>query len=144
VSRFESLAARLSALGLLCLLAVEVHSHGRLRFQRPSTVISNAYFPLRACEPFLLFLREVAKRVPNGYRVVVLTGENAVPGFGPLPSFLFGVSQLPRQNVVPEGAAAGPLPGRATWVACFGRSFADQRFVPVGSFLGGTLFRETQ
>ncbi len=77
--------------------------------------------------------------------MVVLTGEDAAPGFGSSrlgPSYLLGVGQLSRQIVVPEGAGPMSVPGTRTWVACFGRSFDDKRFVAVGSFLGGTLLRE--
>lgn len=141
--RVPQLTARFCAVGLLALIAVEVHLRGSIRHS-PSTVISNAYFPLRAAEPFLLFLEEVARRVPEGDRVVVLSGEDALLGSGYLgPRFLFGLSQLPGQVVLPEDALKTHVRGRSLWVACFGRSFADERFRPVGSFLGGTLFQET-
>ena len=138
--RPTQLAARWSAALLLVLIAIQVHRRGSIRHW-PSTVISNAYVPLRAAEPLLLFLEEVARRVPEGARVVVLAGNDSLLGSEELgPKFLFGLSQLPRQIVLPEQAlasmASGPL-----WVACFGRAFADGRFRPVASFAGGTLFR---
>ncbi len=138
--RRSPLAARGSAAVLLVLIALQVHRRGSVR-QWPSTVITNAYVPLRAAEPLLLFLQEVARRVPDGDRVVVLAGDDSILGSAELgPKFLFGLSQLPRQIVLPERELESTAPG-TLWVACFGRAFADERFRPVASFAGGTLFR---
>jgi hypothetical protein len=138
--RLTQLATRWSAAILLVLIAVQVHRRGSIR-HLPSTVISNAYFPLREAEPLLLFLEEVARRVPEGDRVVVLAGEDSVFGSAELgPKFLFGLSQLPRQIVLPEQALESAASGQL-WVACFGRPCPDERFRPVASFAGGTLFR---
>jgi len=134
---------RIVSIGLLFAIAMEVHRRGSIR-RGPSSVISNTYFPLRASEPFLLFLRAVAERIPDGDRVVVLAGEEPLLGSGDVgPRYLFGVSQLGRQVVLPESAlessaASGPL-----WVAAFGRTFADPRFRMVAEFRGGSLFRKS-
>ena len=124
-------------------MAVEVHRRGSIRHS-PGSVISNTYFPLRAAEPFLLFLRAAAERIPEGDRVVVLAGDGPLLGSGDIgPAYLFGVSQLGRQIVLPESAlessaAAGPL-----WVAAFGRGFSDPRFRAVADLPGGSLFRKS-
>jgi hypothetical protein len=66
VTEFSRLGARLCATVLFALLALELHWRGRLHFELPTTVVSNDYFPLRASEPYLLFLQEVARRVLRG------------------------------------------------------------------------------
>jgi hypothetical protein len=138
--RLTQLAARWSAAILLVLIAIQVHRRGSIRHW-PSTVISNAYVPLRAAEPLLLFLEEAARRVPEGERIIVLAGDDSLLGSAELgPKFLFGLSQLPRQIVLPEQALESTAPG-TLWVACFGRAFVDERFRRVASFAGGTLFR---
>ena len=140
--RLSPLTARLCACGLLALMAIEIHRRGSIRHW-PSTVISNAYYPLRAAEPFLLFLQEVARRVPEGDRIVVLAEEDVSLGSAYLgPTFLFGVSQLPGRVVLPEDALGTRVPDQPLWVASFGRAFPDERFRPVATFAGGTLYRQ--
>jgi hypothetical protein len=141
VSRLPLLMARVCAVALIVAMAREVHLRGSIR-HAPLSVISNAYAPLRSAEPFLLFLEQVASRIPPGETVVVLVSDDSPFGSAaPLgPAFLFGVSQLPRQVVLPaQTLSASSTPPQ--WVASFGTALTDPRYRAGESFRGGILYR---
>jgi hypothetical protein len=131
-----------AALGLLALLVMTVLSRGPLTLRPPATVMSNSHPGLPSPDPYILFLRQAAARIPPGQTVVFLLAhpeaELAIGG-----SYLIALGQMPDQVVLPRTAlSADSAP--PDWVACFGAQFSDHRFQPAGSIAGGTLFRRVQ
>jgi len=123
---------------LFALMCREVVGRGPLSFHAPATVLSNCLPAQRASEPFILFLREVASRVPARATVALRIPEG--PNIG--PTFLIAVGQLPRQVVWPLIAwGSGPSPPLADWVASYATDFQDARYRRVASLERGALFR---
>ncbi|HEY2798384.1 MAG TPA: hypothetical protein VGK26_10895 [Thermoanaerobaculia bacterium] len=122
---------------LFVLLCAEVAAHGPLRLEAPRTILSNAARVQKETEPYFLFLRWVAPRVPPGARLAIRT-----------PAYLWyfvALGQLPDQIVVPATGERGPLSpdaGDADWVACYFANLDDPRYRRVASYVpNGSLYQ---
>ena len=131
------MARWIGVLVLFVLLCAEVVAHGPLALKPPATILSNAAPSLKNTEPFLLFLRWVAPRVPPGARVAIRTPDELW--------YFVGLGQLPEQVVLPATGERGPLSAEAEgaeWVACYFANLDDPRFARVATYVpNGSLYR---
>jgi hypothetical protein len=138
----RSVIAWSAALALLALLVMAILGRGPLTFRRPATVMSNSHPGLPSPDPYILFLKQAAGRIPRGETVVFLLSRqgNDSPIGGP---YLIALGQMPDQIVLPR-TALSPDSAPPDWVACFCAEFPNRRFQPAGSIAGGRLFRRVQ
>jgi len=101
-------------------------SRGPLTLQAPETILSNAHPVMKAEEPFLLYLRQLRNRLPDGATVVVLSPQSAADAPAG-PSYLLPLGQLPEQVAVPYTTLGEPatLP---RYVAVFQPGLHDPRY----------------
>jgi hypothetical protein len=131
------MARWIGVLVLFVLLCAEVAARGPLTLRPPATILSNAAKVQRETEPFVLFLRWVAPRVPAGGTLAIRT-PNAL-------HYFVALGQLPDQVVVPAAGERGPLTaddGEPDWVACYFANLDDPRYHRVATYEpNGSLYR---
>ena len=102
-------------------------SRGPLTLRYPATVLSNAHPVMKAQEPFLLYLRDLRRRLPPGETVVVLSAQSATD-LPAGPSYLLPLGQLPEQVVVPWTVLFEPSASPPRYVAVFRLGLHDDRY----------------
>jgi hypothetical protein len=102
-------------------------SAGPLTLRYPATVFSNAHSVMKAQEPFLLYLRDLRRRLPPGATVVVLSPQSAAD-LPTGPSYLLPLGQLPEQVVVPWTVLFEPSASPPRYVAVFRPGLHDDRY----------------
>lgn len=135
-SRLPALLRMLSAAALLLLSAAQIARQGPVRLKAPRTAVSRTQ---PETEGLILFLAEVALRVPRGASVAVLKGEG-VHYLTPAMVFLLAVGQLPDHRVVP----ANTLPAAAAsadYVALYVGNVDESGLTPVARIGRGSLYR---
>jgi hypothetical protein len=102
-------------------------SRGRITLLYPETVLSNAHPVMKAQEPFLLYLRDLRRRLPPGATVVVLSPQSAAD-LPTGPSYLLPLGQLPAQLVVPYTVLFEPSASLPRYVAVFRPGLHEDRY----------------
>ena len=128
----------LAIAALLGLTAARITKFGALTIGRPRTVVSNGEAKL--FEPLLVFLAEVADRVPKDstFSLVPPSGRDLFNW----SDYLIAVGQMRGRRVIfaPRfipASAAGETP---RFAACFGGEFNDPRFRRIRQLPGGSLY----
>jgi hypothetical protein len=133
---FPALIRWLTTAALLLFTAARIARQGPLRLEAPRTPISRTQ---PDTERLVLFLEEVARRVPRGSSVAILQGEG-VRYLTPAMVFLLAVGQLPDHHILPAdtfGAAAAS----ADYVALFVGQADESGLTRVARIDGGSLYR---
>lgn len=117
---------------------------GRLTLERPATILSNAPWGMKASEPYLLFLSEVARLVPRGSSVMLKQARKELDEDPIL--FFEAQGQLPG---LPLRVASGEpiaLDTRSSelpsFIACYRCELTDPRYRPVRRLNDGGLYRK--
>jgi hypothetical protein len=127
-----------AALFFLTLTVRLIASRGPIELRAPETVLTNSHPAQRHSAPFILFLREVGRRLPEGASVAVIgegtgTGEDMI-------DYLLAVGQLPRQSVELWQGASGGSGGGPRFLAVYGREYHEARYRPMATLPSGVLF----
>jgi hypothetical protein len=133
------LAILLLAAGRFLVLSARwARARGPIELRAPATVVSNSHPAQRALVPYLLFLREVRRRVPAGSTVATI-GPDPSETTG-IPDPLIAIGQLPANPVVsfPSAADEGQSPPR--FVAAYRREFEDPRYRMIAILPYGRLY----
>jgi hypothetical protein len=134
--RLPALLRMLSAAALLLLATIQIARQGPIRLEAPRTAVSRTQ---PETEGLILFLAEVARRVPPCASVAVLQGKG-VGYLTPTMVFLLAVGQLPNHRVLP----ADTLPAAAAsadYVALYVGNVDDSGLTPVARIGNGALYR---
>lgn len=126
----------LSAAVLLLLAAIQIARQGPIRLEAPRTAVSRTQ---PETEGLILFLAEVARRVPPGASVAVLQGEG-VRYLTPAMVFLLAVGQLPDHRVL-SSATFPAAAASADYVALYVGIADDSGLTPVVRIGRGALYR---
>jgi hypothetical protein len=130
----------LAAFGLLTLLGAAIMGRGPLTLRPPATVLSNSHPGLPSPDPYILFLKQAATRIPRDQTVVFILAHQELesPTGG---SYLIALGQMPDQVVLPRTVLNPNSGAPPDWVACFGAEFPDRRFQRAETIAGGAIFR---
>jgi len=137
----DLLRRAVEAAGITILLAAGIAfclSSGPILLEPPATMLSHADRAMRAQEPFLLYLRDLDRRLPPGATLAVLSPQSAADLIG--PSYLLPLGQLPRQVVVPPALLRDPSALPPRYVAAYQSAFHDARYRLVSSTADGQLW----
>ena len=136
--RLQAAGLASAALFFLFLNARLIASRGPIELRSPATVISNSHPAQRHSAPFVTFLRDAGRLLPEGASVAVIgpsaeSGEDAI-------DYLIAIGQLPRQSVerwqaAVDGSGKGPR-----FLAVYGREYHDARYRPMATLPSGALF----
>src|SRR5205085_9774609 len=104
----------------------------------PATPLSHAEPAEQASEPYLVFLRQIATRLPRGSTVAVLDAGGEI-------GYMLAIGQLPEQTVLHPSVLSQGAPGPPPdWVACFATELRDPRFVLAERLTNGALYRRAR
>ncbi len=125
---------------LFAATAGKILATGPLTLSRPTTILSNGNPITQQSAPYLVFLAEARRALPEGTLVAVATPES-LNGVGSL-DYLIAIGQLPRCRVMPLQGSARRLGffGNPRYVAAYAIELKDARLRVAIRLPHGTIY----